>query len=50
MHIIKEIAHIRFSKLRSLNLGGNDLMSIEDIGKLLTPALKKLFICLILVT
>ena len=50
MQIIKEVAHIHFSKLRSLNLAGNNLMSIEDIGKLLAPALKRLFVCRLLVT
>ena len=43
--IIKDIHHITFPSLRILNLGQNNLESIETFHRIEIPCLKSLYLC-----
>ena len=43
--IARGIAHIRFSELTTLNLGLNNIESIERLCRLSAPLLVELYLC-----
>ena len=43
--ILKDILHIEFHRLTSLNLGNNNIVSIECVELLRMPNLKELLLC-----
>ena len=48
--LMKEIAHIRFSHLTKLELYGNEIESIEGVGRVSLPHLQNLFLSTSLVS
>ena len=45
LRIINDISHIRFPRLKLINLSKNNIVSAERLSRMEIPALEELFIC-----